>query len=33
MSDHDLVGASDPFIFDWAREARFEAMVAQGHPD
>jgi predicted nuclease of predicted toxin-antitoxin system len=26
--DHDLVGASDPFIFDWARNAEFAAVVS-----
>jgi predicted nuclease of predicted toxin-antitoxin system len=26
--DHDLVGASDPFIFDWARRAEFSAVVS-----
>ncbi len=26
--DHDLVGASDPFIFDWARKAEFAAVVS-----
>jgi predicted nuclease of predicted toxin-antitoxin system len=26
--DHDLVGASDPFIFDWARRAEFAAVVS-----
>ena len=25
---HDLVGASDPFIFDWARKAEFAAVVS-----
>ena len=26
--DHDLVGASDPFIFDWARDAEFAAVIS-----
>jgi predicted nuclease of predicted toxin-antitoxin system len=26
--DHDLVGASDPFIFDWARKEEFAAVVS-----
>jgi predicted nuclease of predicted toxin-antitoxin system len=26
--DHDLVGASDPLIFDWARKAEFAAVVS-----
>ena len=26
--DHDLVGASDPFIFDWARKAEVAAVVS-----
>jgi predicted nuclease of predicted toxin-antitoxin system len=26
--DHDLVGASDSFIFDWARNANFAAVVS-----
>jgi predicted nuclease of predicted toxin-antitoxin system len=26
--DHDLVGASDPFIFDWARKEEFTAVVS-----
>ncbi|MEO8661334.1 MAG: DUF5615 family PIN-like protein [Bryobacteraceae bacterium] len=26
--DHDLVGASDPFIFDWARNLDFTAVVS-----
>ena len=26
--DHDLVGASDLFIFDWARKADFTAVVS-----
>jgi predicted nuclease of predicted toxin-antitoxin system len=25
---HDLVGASDPFIFDWARNTGFAAVVS-----
>ena len=25
---HDLVGASDPFIFDWARRMAFSALVS-----
>jgi predicted nuclease of predicted toxin-antitoxin system len=26
--DHNLVGASDPLIFNWAREAEFAAVVS-----
>jgi predicted nuclease of predicted toxin-antitoxin system len=26
--DHGLVGASDPYIFDWARNAEFAAVVS-----
>ena len=26
--DHDLVGASDPFIFDWARRSEFAALIS-----
>jgi predicted nuclease of predicted toxin-antitoxin system len=26
--DHDLVGASDPVIFDWARRMQFLALVS-----
>lgn len=26
--DHDLFGASDPFIFDWAGKAEFAAVVS-----
>jgi predicted nuclease of predicted toxin-antitoxin system len=26
--DHDLIGASDPFIFDWARTLEFSALVS-----
>ena len=26
--DHDLVGASDPFIFDWARQSQFSALIS-----
>jgi predicted nuclease of predicted toxin-antitoxin system len=26
--DHDLVGASDPYIFEWARNAKFAAVVS-----
>ncbi len=28
MYEHDLVGASDPFIFDWARKADFTAVIS-----
>lgn len=28
MYDHDLVKASDPFIFDWARKAGFTGVVS-----
>jgi predicted nuclease of predicted toxin-antitoxin system len=26
--DHDFVGASDPFIFDWAKKGEFAAVVS-----
>lgn len=26
--DHDLIGSSDPFIFDWARRFEFSALVS-----
>ena len=26
--DHDLIGASDPFIFSWARQSGFSALVS-----
>ena len=26
--DHDLMGSSDPFIFDWARRFEFSALVS-----
>jgi predicted nuclease of predicted toxin-antitoxin system len=26
--DHDLIGASDPFIFDWARTLELSALVS-----
>jgi predicted nuclease of predicted toxin-antitoxin system len=26
--DHDLIGASDPMVFDWARKAQFAAVVS-----
>jgi predicted nuclease of predicted toxin-antitoxin system len=26
--DHDLTGASDPFIFEWARRSGFSALVS-----
>lgn len=26
--DHDLAGASDPLIFDWARNAEFAAVIS-----
>jgi predicted nuclease of predicted toxin-antitoxin system len=26
--DHNLVGTSDPFIFDWARRTEFTAIVS-----
>ena len=26
--DHDLVDASDPFIFDWARKMEFSAVIS-----
>lgn len=28
---HDLVGASDSFIFDWARKSEFAAVVSTDH--
>jgi predicted nuclease of predicted toxin-antitoxin system len=27
---HDLIGASDPFIFNWARQWAFSALVSTG---
>lgn len=26
--DHDLIGASDPVVFDWARKLKFSALVS-----
>ena len=26
--DHDLIAASDPFLFDWARQADFAAVIS-----
>src|SRR5690242_21806051 len=28
MYDHNLTGASDPFIFDWAKRLEFAALVS-----
>jgi predicted nuclease of predicted toxin-antitoxin system len=29
--DHNLTGSSDPFIFDWARDAGISALVSADH--
>ena len=29
--DHEIIAASDPAIFDWARRSGFEALVSADH--